>query len=73
MAQRAKALGAHVNLIPLNHVDERRLEPSSPETIQRFLGILTKNGVNATVRRRLGSDVNASCGQLRRNTVGIRE
>ena len=73
LAQRAKALGAHVNLIPLNHVDERRLEPSSPETIQRFLGILTKNGVNATVRRRLGSDVNASCGQLRRNTVGIRE
>ncbi len=73
LARRAKPLGAHVNLIPLNHVEERRFEPSSPETIKRFMDILTRNGVNATIRRRLGSDVNASCGQLRRNTVGIRK
>ena len=73
LAKRVKPLGAHVNLIPLNHVDERSLEPSSPEDIRRFSDILTNNGVNVTVRRRLGSDVNASCGQLRRNTVGIRE
>ena len=73
LARRVKPLGAHVNLIPLNHVEERRFEPSPPETIKRFLDILTENGVNATVRRRLGSDVNASCGQLRRNTAGIRE
>jgi len=73
LARRVKPLGAHVNLIPLNHVDERRFEPSDPDAIRRFMDILTKNGVNATVRRRLGSDVNASCGQLRRNTVGIKE
>ena len=73
LARRVKPLGAHVNLIPLNHVDERRFEPSTPDAIRRFMDILTKNGVNATVRRRLGSDVNASCGQLRRNTAGIKE
>lgn len=73
LADRVKPLAAHVNLIPLNHVDERSFEPSTPEDIRRFVDILTKNGVNVTVRRRLGSDVNASCGQLRRNTVGIRE
>ena len=73
LSERVKPLAAHVNLIPLNHVDERSFEPSTPEDIRRFVDILTKNGVNVTVRRRLGSDVNASCGQLRRNTVGIRE
>ena len=73
LARRAGPLGAHVNLIPLNHVEERRFSPSSPEAIKRFMDILIKNGVNTTIRRRLGSDVNASCGQLRRNTVGIKE
>ena len=72
LARRVKPLGAHVNLIPLNHVDERSFEPSTPENIRQFVDILTGNGVNVTVRRKLGSDVNASCGQLRRsrNTVG---
>ena len=69
LARRVKPLGAHVNLIPLNHVDERSFEPSKPENLRRFMDILTKNGVNATVRRKLGSDVDASCGQLRRKTV----
>ena len=66
LARRVKPLGAHVNLIPLNHVDERSFEPSKPENLKRFVNILTKNGVNTTIRRRLGSDVDASCGQLRR-------
>ena len=44
----------------------RRVEPSKPENLKRFVNILTKNGVNTTIRRRLGSDVDASCGQLRR-------
>ena len=70
LAARVKPLGAHVNLIPLNHVEERSFSPSTDANLKRFLDILTDNGVNATVRRRLGSDVNASCGQLRRNTVG---
>ncbi len=66
LARRVKPLAAHVNLIPLNHVDERSFEPSKPENLKRFVNILTKNGINTTIRRRLGSDVDASCGQLRR-------
>ena len=69
LAKRVKPLAAHVNLIPLNHVEERSFAPSTPENIKRFVDILTRHGVNATIRRRLGSDVSASCGQLRRDTV----
>ena len=69
LARRAKPLGAHINLIPLNHVDERSFQPSTPENLRRFMDILTNSGVNVTVRRRLGSDVNASCGQLRRSVM----
>ena len=73
LARRVKPLGAHVNLIPLNHVDERSFQPSTPDNLRRFLDILTENGVNVTVRRRLGSDVNASCGQLRRSVMRDRQ
>ena len=66
LAKRARAVAAHVNLIPLNHVEERQFQPSTPEHLKRFIQILEDNGVNVTVRRRLGSDVDASCGQLRR-------
>ena len=62
----AKRLGAHVNLIPLNYVEERGLQPSLGATIRSFQTILEQNGVAVTVRRRLGSDIDASCGQLRR-------
>ena len=58
---------AHVNLIPLNSVKERKYIKSSREAIQEFVRILEKNHITATVRRRLGSDINASCGQLRRS------
>lgn len=58
---------AHVNLIPLNTVKERAYEKSSKEAIAEFVKILEKNGITATVRRRLGSDINASCGQLRKS------
>lgn len=63
----AKSVSAHVNLIPLNYVDERSFKPSSPENIKSFFKILKDSDVNVTLRRRLGSDVNASCGQLRRS------
>jgi 23S rRNA (adenine2503-C2)-methyltransferase len=66
LARRVRPLGGHVNLIPLNHVEERAFAPSSKEHIKQFMDILQQNGVNVTVRRRLGSDVDASCGQLRR-------
>ena len=71
LAKHARAVAAHVNLIPLNHVEERQFQPSTPEHLKRFIKILEDNGVNVTVRRRLGSDVDASCGQLRRKVQKI--
>ena len=66
LAKRAKAVSAHVNLIPLNHVEEREFKPTTAGHMKAFIKILEDEGVNVTVRRRLGSDVDASCGQLRR-------
>lgn len=66
LAKRAKEVGAHVNLIPLNHVEERTFKPSTPGHMKAFVRILEDEGVNVTVRRKLGGDVDASCGQLRR-------
>ncbi len=66
LAKEAKSLAAHVNLIPLNHVEERQFKPSTAGHMKAFIKILEDSGVNVTVRRRLGSDVDASCGQLRR-------
>ncbi len=66
LAKRAKTVGAHVNLIPLNHVEEREFKPSTSGHMKAFMKILEEEKVNVTVRRRLGSDVDASCGQLRR-------
>lgn len=66
LAGHARSVAAHVNLIPLNHVEERAFQPSTPENMKNFIKILEDAGVNVTVRRRLGSDVDASCGQLRR-------
>lgn len=57
---------AHVNLIRLNRVPESPLQPSSPETVRRFQADLERRGVTVTVRRRLGPDIDAACGQLRR-------
>jgi len=61
-----KGLPAHVNLIPLNHVEESPLKPSTKTAVATFQQILEDGGVTATVRRTLGSDIDASCGQLRR-------
>ena len=66
LAQRVRPVGGHVNLIPLNHVEERDFLSSTPQRIRRFVEILEHAGVNVTVRRKLGGDVDASCGQLRR-------
>ena len=60
--------GIHVNLIPLNEVAEREYKRGRNEDIKRFCDTLGRYGINATVRRRLGPDINASCGQLRRNS-----
>ena len=61
-----RGLPCHVNLIPLNHVDESPLQPSLRQTVQAFQKQLEASGITATVRRTLGSDIDASCGQLRR-------
>ena len=66
LLQLLKGLPAHVNMIPLNHVEESPLKPSSRTAVQSFQKILEDGGVTATVRRTLGSDIDASCGQLRR-------
>ncbi len=66
LLKRLKGLPAHMNLIPLNHVEESPLKPSTKQAVMRFQKILEDGGVPATVRRSLGGDIDASCGQLRR-------
>lgn len=66
LASRLKGMLAHVNLIPVNEVKETGYIKSKTERIEAFMSILASYGINATVRRTLGSDINASCGQLRR-------
>ena len=66
LAKRALSVGAHVNLIGLNYVEESRFSPSTQGHMKAFMKILDEEGVNYSLRRKLGSDVDASCGQLRR-------
>lgn len=70
LASKLKGMLCHVNLIPVNSVKERDFVKSSNERMESFIKILEKNKINVTVRRTLGSDINASCGQLRR---GVRK
>lgn len=65
LASRLKGILCHVNLIPVNNVTERNYEKSTLDRQKRFIDILQSVGITATVRRTLGSDINASCGQLR--------
>lgn len=65
LASKLKGMLCHVNLIPVNEVAESPFHPSSPQRVKEFTQILEKNGINTTVRRKLGSDIDASCGQLR--------
>lgn len=60
-----KGINCHVNLIPVNQIKERNYR-SDKNTLHRFLAALEKGGLNATVRRTLGADIDAACGQLRR-------
>ncbi|MBR5321140.1 MAG: 23S rRNA (adenine(2503)-C(2))-methyltransferase RlmN [Clostridia bacterium] len=65
LAKRLKGILCHVNLIPVNNVRETDYIKSSVERQKKFIDILASRGITATVRRTLGSDINASCGQLR--------
>ena len=66
LAKHCRRVNAHANLIPLNHVEESKYGPSKPENLKAFIKVLQDAGVNATVRRKLGGDIDASCGQLRK-------
>ena len=63
----------HINLIPVNPIKEREFASSDMENVRKFAAILEKNGMTATVRRTLGPDINASCGQLRNRENQIRK
>lgn len=66
LADKLKGMLCHVNLIPVNDVEERGNVRSTDKSIKNFCETLYSLGINATIRRTLGSDINASCGQLRR-------
>lgn len=67
LAKLLKGRLCHVNLIPVNPVKERGYEASDNQSIEKFKGVLKRAGVETTVRRELGSDINAACGQLRKS------
>ena len=66
LAKLIRGMGAHVNLIPINPADGSPYSASDDANVRRFQQRLMDLGVNATVRRRLGQDISAACGQLRR-------
>jgi 23S rRNA (adenine2503-C2)-methyltransferase len=66
LARKLKGLLCHVNLIPMNKVEGRMFEKSDEQTIKEFKHILESKKITTTIRRSLGDEVNAACGQLRR-------
>ncbi len=69
LANLLQGMLCHVNLIPINNIEKGKYEKSSLENIIKFRDYLNKRGIVATIRRELGSDINAACGQLRRSYV----
>ena len=69
LANLIRGMGAHVNLIPINPVDGSPYSATDAANVRRFQQKLESLGVNATVRRRLGSEISAACGQLRRDEM----
>lgn len=66
LTKRIKNLNCHVNLIPVNPIKERDYKQSNVDSIMEFKAMLERNHINATVRREMGRDIQAACGQLRR-------
>lgn len=64
-----KGMLCHVNLIPINKIENGQFDKSSNESIMRFRDFLNDHGIVATIRRELGSDIEAACGQLRRKNL----
>ena len=69
LAALLKGKNCHVNLIPINPVAERPYETAREESVSRFQKILEKNGINATIRKKMGADIDGACGQLRRRLM----
>lgn len=67
LAKKLRDMLCHVNLIPVNDVKERDYIKSSNDRVKQFATLLQGNGVETTIRRKLGSDIDAACGQLRRS------
>ncbi len=67
LASRLKGIMCHINLIPVNDVKENNYIRSTEENINSFASLLRELGIETTVRRKLGSDINAACGQLRKS------
>lgn len=65
LASLLKGMLCHVNLIPANEINESEHKRSTNDRLNRFMKILNSRGINTTIRRSLGSDIDASCGQLR--------
>lgn len=65
LASLLKGMLCHVNLIPANEINESEHKRSTNDRLNRFMNILNSRGINTTIRRSLGSDIDASCGQLR--------
>ena len=64
-----KGMNCHVNLIPINEINNSDFRKSTNENIIRFRDYLNSKGIVATIRRELGSDIDAACGQLRRKNL----
>lgn len=73
LADLLRGMLAHVNLIPINPVAERGLRPSPAAAVARFQGILAERGMAVTVRREMGSDIAAACGQLRSRVMAAQQ
>lgn len=69
LAKLLSDINCHVNLIPINPIKERDFRKSDKKSIEKFKYILEKNRINGTIRRGMGSDIDAACGQLRKNYI----
>jgi len=73
LAKRLKGIMCHVNLIPVNTIKEKNFKKSTKNSINLFTKTLNDSKINATVRRKLGSDIDAACGQLRNDHIKTNE
>lgn len=69
LAERLRGMQCHVNLIPLNAVEERDMKGVTEDIVRRFLKVLQEKNISATRRREMGDDIDGACGQLRRKTI----